>query len=197
MANVFFTSDLHLGHALVAGLRGFDDVADHDAAIAENWRRVVGPKDIVWVLGDLAASSPSRALDLIRSLPGEKHLVLGNHDPAHPMHRDAYRRQWPYLAGNGGAFQSVAASARRRIQGQEVLLSHFPYDRDRGETRYAQWRLPDLGVPLLHGHTHGTERLSRSARSTPEIHVGVDAWDLAPVPLETVAGLLAEAVIVQ
>ncbi|WGH20351.1 phosphoesterase [Arthrobacter phage MaGuCo] len=193
MANVFFTSDLHLGHKFVAGIRGFDDVADHDLAIEWAWYERVGPADHVWVLGDIAASSPAWALTVLARLPGIKHLVLGNHDRAHPMHRDAYRQAAQY----GGVFASVQASARRRIQGQEVLLSHFPYDRDWGETRYAQWRLPDLGVPLLHGHTHGTERLSRSARSTPEIHVGVDAWDLAPVPLETVEGLLAEAVIVQ
>ena len=33
---IFFTSDLHLGHKFVAQLRGFDDVADHDAMIMRN-----------------------------------------------------------------------------------------------------------------------------------------------------------------
>lgn len=193
MANVFFTSDLHLGHDYVARVRGFADAARHDVAIVANWSAAVRPDDHVWILGDLAASSPAYALGVLAGLPGVKHLVLGNHDRAHPMHRDAYRQQAAYL----DVFASVQASARRRIQGREVLLSHFPYDRDRDEFRFAQWRLADLGVPLLHGHTHGTERLSRSARSTPEIHVGLDAWDLAPVPLATVEGLLAEAVIVQ
>lgn len=190
MPNIFFTSDLHFGHSRVAEIRGFASLQDHDDTLAARWAETVGPKDIVWVLGDIAASSPSYALDVIRKLPGEKHLILGNHDRAHPMHRNAYRWQWPYLAGNSGAFQSIAQSARRRIEGQEVLLSHFPYDRDRGEIRYRQWRLRDEGLPLLHGHTHSSEKVGLSARWTPEFHVGVDAWDFTPVPLETIAGLL-------
>ncbi|USL85095.1 capsid maturation protease [Arthrobacter phage SWEP2] len=192
MANVFFTSDLHLGHDRVARIRGFDHTANHDLALVDRWRAVVRPDDHVWILGDIAASSPVYALAILRALPGIKHLVAGNHDRVHPMHRDAYRQQERYLE----VFASVQSSARRRVLGQEVLLSHFPYDRDRNEVRYAQWRLPDHGVPLLHGHTHGLERLSRSARSTAEVHVGVDAWDLSPVPLSTVEGLLAEAVVV-
>ena len=187
MADVFFTSDLHLGHAFVARTRGFDNVADHDLAIEWAWTEAVRPGDHVWVLGDIAASSPAWALDVLGRLPGVKHLILGNHDRAHPMHRDAYRQQAQYL----DVFASVQTAARRRIRGREVLLSHFPYDRDRDTFRFAQWRLRDEGVALLHGHTHGTERLSLSARSTPEIHVGVDAWGLAPVPLATVEDLLA------
>lgn len=188
MANVFFTSDLHLGHDYVARIRGFADAAQHDAALIANWCEAVRADDHVWILGDLAASSPSHALATLMALPGIKHLVLGNHDRAHPMHRDAYRQQAQYYL----AFASVQSAARRRIQGREVLLSHFPYDRDRDTFRFGQWRLRDEGVALLHGHTHGTERLSLSARSTPEIHVGVDAWDLAPVPLATIEDLLAE-----
>ncbi len=35
MAKTYFTADLHLGHRLVSGLRGFADPAEHDAAVAE------------------------------------------------------------------------------------------------------------------------------------------------------------------
>lgn len=192
MANVFFTSDLHLGHEFVARTRRFDTAAQHDTTLAAVWRFHVNPDDHVWILGDLAASNPTYALGVLAGLPGIKHLVLGNHDRAHPMHRDAYRQQRQYL----DVFASVQSAARRRIQGREVLLSHFPYDRDRDELRFGQWRLRDEGVALLHGHTHGTERLTQSARSTPEIHVGLDAWDMAPVPLATIEALLAERPVV-
>lgn len=181
--SVWFTSDLHFGHRLVAGLRGFDSVEDHDSAIMENWHRVVRDDDQVWVLGDLACSSPAQALNIVKSLPGTKHLIAGNHDNCHPMHRDSHKWQARYLE----AFASVQPFARRRIDGQSVLLSHFPYSKDRHEARYMQYRLRDEGAWLLHGHTHGPER-----REGREIHVGVDAWDLSPVPSHVIEAIVRD-----
>jgi calcineurin-like phosphoesterase family protein len=84
---VWFTSDLHIGHRLVAGLRGFESTDDHDEAIFDRWDERVRKEDQVWVLGDLAVSKPDNALLELRGLPGVKHLVAGNHDPVHSMHR--------------------------------------------------------------------------------------------------------------
>ncbi len=78
-----------------------------------------------------------------------------------------------------------------------VLLSHFPYVGDRGQERYAQWRLKDEGLPLLHGHTHSAEEISYTPRinngggwPTTQMHVGLDAWNLTPVSLEQIGELL-------
>lgn len=179
--SVWFTSDPHFGHRMVAGLRGFAGPDEHDAHLIDRWSRRVGKNDQVWVLGDLTVSSPAKALDIIRGLPGTKHLIAGNHDGCHPMHRDSHKRVKPYL----DAFASVQSAARRRILGKEVLLSHFPYSKDRHEARYLQWRLRDEGAWLLHGHTHGQERIDGR-----EIHVGVDAWDFAPVPIHVIEDLI-------
>lgn len=178
----YFTADPHFGHRLVAELRGFDDPAEHDEHLIQNWRRVVQPGDTVWILGDLAVSSPWRALGIITGLPGRVHLISGNHDPVHPMHRDAHRYLRRYL----DVFESVQPFARRKIAGEEVLLSHFPYDKDRHEARYTQYRLRDEGRWLLHGHTH--EKYRREGR---EVHVGLDAWDLSPVSIDTIALLMS------
>lgn len=196
---VYFTSDLHLGHRLVAGLRGYEGRAiDHDDRIRFGWEMRVGPKDDVWVLGDLAASSPTYALEFIATLPGRKHLVAGNHDRCHPMHRDAHNWQRRYLE----VFDSVQPFARRRIDGRDVLLSHFPYTRDRGEPRHVQWRLRDEGSWLLHGHTHGQERVTITPPipgteflfgPAREIHVGVDARDMMPVSLDEIAKEMRDA----
>src|SRR5437762_12320090 len=117
--SVWFTSDLHFGHRLVAGIRGFDSTDEHDEHLMSEWRKRVKPDDQVWVLGDLACSSPTHALELIQWLPGTKHLISGNHDNCHPMHRDSHKWQPKYLA----AFASVQPFARRRIDGREILLS--------------------------------------------------------------------------
>ena len=130
MAVVHYTSDLHFGHRLVAGLRGFPTTDEHDDEVATRWRQVVRPDDTVWVLGDLAVTTNrarlAEILDRISGLPGTKHLILGNHDTAHPKHRDAYRHQRTYLQ----VFESVQVMARRRILGVEVMLSHYPYAGD-------------------------------------------------------------------
>lgn len=185
MTNVFFTSDLHFGHKMVAELRGFDDPEAHDQAIIDRWNATVTKRDQVWVLGDVAVSSPTRALTLIQSLPGTKHLISGNHDGCHPMHSKFTRQLHVYLE----AFESVSPFVRRKMAGTEVFLCHFPYEVDRGiEARYPQYRLHDLGAQLLHGHTHSVERRT----SDHEIHVGVDAWDLTPVPMETIIEMINE-----
>lgn len=206
---VWFTSDLHLGHRKVAELRGFDSVISHDLAIAEAWMAVVQPDDQVWVLGDLTSGSNGQlapALTLLDALPGEKHLIAGNHDQVHPMNRDSHKWQRRFL----GTFDSVQPFARRKVAGRSVLLSHFPYERDRDEPRYTQYRLRNEGLWLLHGHTHGTEQLTtgfthkvtgvdldayafqHTYMPTREVHVGWDAWGEL-VHLDQVAALIEEA----
>jgi len=123
-------------------------------------------------------TSPSLPRQLIAELPGTKHLIAGNHDRCHPMHRDAHNWQRRYLE----VFDSVQSFARRRIAGRQVMLSHFPFSGDHTfEDRYTQYRLRDEGAWLLHGHTH-----SMSKGEGRQIHVGADAWGMAPVSLEVI-----------
>ena len=185
MATVWFTSDLHISHEKVAAIRGFRFPSEHDETIRKNWLNQVEKDDQVWVLGDLAVHGYHAALEFLTDLPGRKHLILGNHDAAHPMHRNAHRFQSRYFS----VFDSVQTFARRRINGGEVLLSHFPYDTDHTEVvRYTQYRLRDEGKWLLHGHTHGKER-----RHGHQIHVGLDAWDMHLVEINCIADLIRGA----
>ena len=172
----FFTSDIHVGHRKVASLRGFGDsdrsIRDHDQWIIDGWLRTVGVDDTVWVLGDLVGSNKKyrHALDILATLPGTKHLIAGNHDVVSPIFRNSGSYQREYLE----VFESVQAYARINLTVQpslvggkvqqgvsakrSALLSHYPYvgeGSDHTETpRYTQFRLPDEGLILLHGHTH-------------------------------------------
>ena len=181
MSGIWFTSDLHLGHKLVASERGFDTTEEHDAALAANCDALVRPQDQVYVLGDLCMSRGSggltRALEWISERPGIKDLIWGNHDSGHPMHREAHKNQARYL----GAFRSAQQSGIRKIGEHRVLLSHFPYQADHtAEVRYPQWRPPNYGEWLIHGHTHS----SRQRYGSRQLHVGLDAHGLKPVPLK-------------
>lgn len=182
MSNIFYTSDLHIGHARVSELRGFETTDAHDAAVAAQWDRQLSPDDTVWILGDISINGSQKALDWVAARPGHKVLVAGNHDPVHPSNRKAIK----LLPHWHNYFDAIVPFARRKLNGHDFLLQHFPYwPNDRGEPRYEQYRLPDLGLPLLHGHTH-----SHFAYEFPRsLHVGWDAWGEL-VPQDLVQGWL-------
>jgi calcineurin-like phosphoesterase family protein len=183
MSVTWFTSDLHFRHNKVAELRGFTHPGDgtkawpdslaHDEEVIKRWNARVRPIDHVWVLGDVAMGSMTETFQLVDRLHGVKHLVTGNHDAPWPGHRDSRKIQKRWLEH----FESVQAFAKIRLAGEEVLLSHFPYDGDHTDNdRATQFRLRDEGKWLLHGHLHVNSRVT-GPRS---IHVGLDAWGLAP-----------------
>lgn len=184
--NVWFTSDPHYFHDKVAVMRGYENALEMNIALMNNWNRVVKPEDQVWILGDLCMSQVEETLNIISQLNGEKHLIWGNHDAGHPRHKHAFKQHKRYLQ----VFESVQDSARRTINGVDVLLNHFPYHADHtGIPRFDQWRLRDYGVWLLHGHTHGKTKVHTELH---EIQVGVDAWNMTPVSINEIAKLLKE-----
>lgn len=184
MSKVYYTSDWHLGHEFVARLRGFDNTADHDAAVIDALRSTVTKRDILINLGDLAIANFDYPISVARDLPCTVDLVAGNHDPVHPLHRNAHRKQRAFLAG----FDSVQPYMRRKIAGRQVLINHLPYggDHTQYEDRHTQYRMPDEGLPLICGHVHEAWRTHGH-----QLNVGVDQWDLTPVPEEAIADWLA------
>jgi calcineurin-like phosphoesterase family protein len=187
VSRIFFASDHHFGHQKVAGIREFPTVPHHDLALIDRHNEVVRPDDVVYFLGDLSAGgtmATREALNKVRYMNGRKRLIAGNHDPVHPMNRDAHKWFPEYLE----VFESVAPFGRASINGTKVLLSHFPYEVDRDEPRYLQYRLRDEGAILLHGHLHSIEKVT----SPREIHVGLDAWDYTPVEVSRIEALFTE-----
>lgn len=158
MSSIYFTADLHFNHDFVAGTRRrylgegyYASDVEHDEDLIERWNDRVTKRDTVWVLGDVGMGSLTNVLELVGRLNGTKHLVYGNHDPGHPMHRGAHNKLRRYLE----VFESAQLAAQIRIDGKLAMLSHFPYQGDHGDVdRYPEWRLRDEGLPLLHGHVH-------------------------------------------
>lgn len=173
--DTFFYSDPHFGHKRLLDFRPFHTVQEMDAALIHRYNSMVGPNDLVFWLGDCSFHKVDKTREIFASLNGTKILYLGNHD-----------RGAGAMASLG--FAAVHNEGTMSIAGETVRLSHFPpkhfYDpRYKGaDTRHAHLR-PQMnkGEWLLHGHTHGTEIVQGKC-----IHVGVDAWDYAPVRLADV-----------
>lgn len=184
------TADSHFGHLVAARARGYETVEEHDRALISNFRKRVQDTDKLWFLGDMAFDGwRARLRAVLPLIPGEHHIVLGNHDRPHPLNSrgHAYQEEFRDLG-----FRSVSLAARISYEGMGALMSHFPYAGDNGDRkdRFEEWRLPDAGRPLLHGHTHGKEILTHTEKGTPQVHVGLDAWDMFPVHLSDVFAVL-------
>ena len=86
MANCFFISDPHFGHAGVCKfldkdgvkIRPWTDPEEMNEALVENWNSVVREQDKVYCLGDVVINR--RYLPILHRLKGHKTLIRGNHD---------------------------------------------------------------------------------------------------------------------
>lgn len=78
MSEIYFTSDLHLGHRYASQCRGFNNTEDHDYEIISNISNQLGRKDKLFVLGDVAFRRD--ALQLLNWIPCPMEMLFGNHD---------------------------------------------------------------------------------------------------------------------
>ena len=96
------------------------------------WNSVVGPKDVVWHLGDFCFGK--RHLDIAAQLNGNKKLVMGNHDM---YATEDYLRYFTRLSG--------------AVEYKGLVLTHVPVH----ESQLARWYMN------VHGHLH-TKQVMRS-----------------------------------
>jgi len=157
----FFTGDTHFGDMRVLRFdhRPFRTLAEHDAALVERWNAAVGPDDEVWHLGDFALGpSRERTFELLASLNGLKHLIIGNNDGPDTLEAPG----WASI----GHYVELTVDERR------LVICHYPF---------RTWNGIGQGVINLHGHSHG-----RLTPATRQYDVGVDVWDFRPVQLATI-----------
>lgn len=187
MSEVFFTADLHFDHVNICKYTGrpFCYVQEMNEAIIANWNSVVGPQDAVWVLGDVALGQIAQSLPLVGRLNGTKYLIAGNHDKCWVGGRTL---GWTYRYEE--FFEKVfQGSLELNIGGHDVLACHFPYRGDSGELeRYLQWRPPDEGKVLIHGHCHG-----KYLQSGKMIDVGIDATGGFPLSQAELCSMIEKA----
>lgn len=174
-ANIWFISDTHFWHQNMysfvdAGGRRirerFVDAAEGDAYMIQRWADLVRGSDHIYHLGDVCMNRENHGGDafvrLIRSLPGHKRLVLGNHDHL--------KIKWYIEAG----FEKIRGSAM--VDG--LLLTHYPVHPS------------SIGFKVIgavHGHTHQQPDISPK-----HLNVSVERTDYAPISLDEVKAQFAE-----
>lgn len=114
---IYFTSDLHLGHANIIKLcdRPFSVVEEMDEALIANWNARVTNADTVYIVGDLIFRNEKPAEEYLRCLKGRKRLIVGNHD-----------RKWMGETDLPRFFESVDALLEIDACGKHVTLCHYP-----------------------------------------------------------------------
>lgn len=205
MSNVFLTSDLHVNHLNIIKYcdRPFASIEEMDEHMIARWNETVGVDDIVYVLGDYAMGDRKKGLSYLLRMNGTKILINGNHDRLSPVMKNSWKYQHEYLFDEDGntLFSATMDFAqislppiRKGGSALKVLLSHYPYTGDHEDTadRYSQFRLPDLGKPLVHGHIHNDWLIKGSDQGTPMLNVGVDVHDFAPISAQRAHELIVE-----
>lgn len=150
---IYFTADLHLGHANVIRhcSRDFAHVADMDATILNAINQTVGYADTLWILGDFAfrGRSPLHYRDQINCV--NVRLLFGNHD----------KRSKCETAG----FAFVGDVAEISVGKQRIWLSHYAH---------RSWPASHRGSWHLYGHSHGALDADDQALGLNSLDVGVD-----------------------
>lgn len=174
---LWFTSDLHLGHANVLKFanRPWDDVDAMASALIRAINDRVSTVDELYILGDYSYKiSWQQAAALRKRINCQRvHLVPGNHDVdwSLPDCSDTFILEQPICRV-------------KDVDGRQVVLSHYPL---------MDWQGMSHGSWHLHGHIHSPR--SSAVATYNELNllqglrrydVGTDANGYAPVSLDEV-----------
>lgn len=164
--NIFFTSDLHLGHKRIMefGQREHDSLEDMHIAIMEAWNnKVRKQRDIVYVLGDV--SMRIEDLEWLNRMNGEKRLVLGNHDQFdYGVYKKYFNKVYHFHKGYKG-----------------MVFTHIPIHPNELEYRSWKWN--------IHGHIHDPEKNIKDPRY---FNVNVDVIGYTPISLNELRSKLED-----
>lgn len=114
----YFIADTHFGHenALAFDNRPFKTIEEHDQTMIDNWNRSVGMDDDVYILGDISWYNATKSIQIVKSLNGIKHLIVGNHDK-----KLLKNREFQSLFQEITNYKELSS-----FDGKAIVLSHYP-----------------------------------------------------------------------
>jgi calcineurin-like phosphoesterase family protein len=170
MADTWFTSDFHVGHANIIHYcsRPFATVAEMDEVILEHLNASVKANDSLYFLGDFCMGGQARVVAYRHQIRCKKiFAVPGNHDKQARKLKEEF--SW------------LDNLAEVSIHGQPIVLCHYAL---------RVWNRSNLGSWHLYGHSHG--RLPEVPTSL-SMDVEVDTHDFRPWHYEEISNLMMKA----
>ena len=141
----YITSDLHLFHdrEFIYKPRGFNSEEEMRETYIKQWRKTVKDNDDIYNLGDFClGTDKDKIRNLISSLPGRIHLIIGNHDTDAKIE----------LYQNIPNIVEMAFATRITRNGRTYYLSHYPTLTSNLESN------PKHCVINLYGHIHEAKK---------------------------------------
>ena len=177
--NIWFTSDLHLGHSNVLAYcnRPWSMINEMDDGLIANINSLVKPGDTVYHLGDFCLTKRVDVIDdWLCRLNGEWRMIIGNHDQwvkRYDRLSDAAKSKIKWIEHY--AKRTFMVDGKKH----QIIMSHFPM---------LFWENSHHGSIMLHGHSHGgAQEYNKDVR---RMDVGVDCHNWHPVLLENVITMM-------
>lgn len=194
--NIFFTSDLHIGHRNILRFcnrdRTFEDVKTMDAGLISRWNSVVKEGDVVFNCGDfLWFPGTHEHGRIFKKLNGTHYIIPGNHDDAEKMRSavEKYHLQDKVHICSDVVTLYLEGFPGQRTKIQEIILCHYPL---------LTWSHSNQRTLHLFGHIHSLDIHEMKEWEVPMqfrpnmLDVGCDSHFYTPITLEKVYEELEE-----
>jgi calcineurin-like phosphoesterase family protein len=159
--DTWIISDTHFRHKNI--VRYCNRPANHDEIMTKAWQDLVKPADMILHLGDVATwyGDTEGAANILSSIPGQKYLILGNHDKL--------GTSWYTALGF-----TIISPFVQKVSDFKVLFSHYP------ETEKLNW---DINI---HGHIHNNGYPPNASPKKDYRNVSVEVMSYQPVRLSDI-----------
>jgi len=167
----WFIADTHFHHYKIIEYcnRPFKDAKEMNYKLIQNWNKVVGSEDIVYMLGDFCLGDKDAISNMAFQLNGRKMLVCGNHDLLKPTDYIELGFEW--------------ATRFPIIFANYMILSHEPVFLEHNSCRIN-----------IHGHLHTGQHRQFKFDSDKNLYynVSVEQIDYTPISLNEIEKYYAD-----
>ncbi|MGD9900972.1 MAG: metallophosphoesterase [Spirochaetales bacterium] len=160
---IYYIADTHFGHKNIIRMcnRPFASIDEMNETLINNWNKKVKPTDTVYIIGDMFHHLNRDPSEILERLNGEKHLILGNHDPK-------WLRNYPQTAKY---FKTISRMELINVTAGTATLCHYPMFSFEGKY-------------LIYGHIHEKRQeplWSYTKDNEFMLNAGVDVNNFEPV----------------